>query len=128
MRNPWTRRAAFRDVMRHGELVSPADAMAIARGALGCEVVEEVVRSLRRGIDVVPKDLDRIAVPVLLAWAERDRVLPLASCATRYRAEIPGVELRVLPGVGHVPMWDDTRLVTETIAAWAARHRVVATA
>jgi pimeloyl-ACP methyl ester carboxylesterase len=62
---------------------------------------------------------------VLLAWAERDRILPLATCATRYRAEIPGVELRVLPAVGHVPMWDDTQLLTDTIAEWVTRHAVV---
>ncbi|MGO8905797.1 MAG: alpha/beta fold hydrolase [Solirubrobacteraceae bacterium] len=125
LRSAWRRRLAFREVMRHGELLSTADAIALARGALGCQVVEKALGAMRRGTDAVPKDLDRIAVPVLIAWAEHDRILPLATCAPRYRSAIPGAELRVLPGVGHVPMWDDTRLVSNTIAEWAGR-RVVA--
>jgi pimeloyl-ACP methyl ester carboxylesterase len=127
MRAAWRRRLAFRDVMRHGELLAPADAIGMARGALGCQIVDEVIGALRRGTDTVPRDLDRIAVPVLLAWAEHDRILPLATCSARYRAEIPGAELRVLPAVGHVPMWDDTRLVSDTIAEWAARHAALST-
>src|ERR1700737_3030393 len=128
MRAAWRRRLAFRDVMRHGELLAPVDALGMARGALGCQIVDEVVGALRRGTDVVPRDLDRIAAPVLLAWAERDKILPLATCSAHYRTEIAGAELRVLPGVGHVPMWDDTRLVTDTIADWVARHAAVSTA
>ena len=122
MRAPWRRRLAFADVMRHGELVSPTDAVGMARAALGCEIVDVVVGALRGGTDAVPKDLERIAVPVLLAWGGRDRLLPLASCSARFRAEIPGVQLRTLPAVGHVPMWDDTRLVSDTIADWVTRH------
>jgi pimeloyl-ACP methyl ester carboxylesterase len=76
----------------------------------------------------VPKDLDGIAAPVLLAWAEHDKILPLATCSARYRTEIPDAELRVIPAVGHVPMWDDTRLVSDTITEWAARHAVVSSA
>ncbi|HME04383.1 MAG TPA: alpha/beta fold hydrolase [Solirubrobacteraceae bacterium] len=122
LRSAWRRRLAFREVMRHGELLSTADAIALARGALGCQVVEKALGAIRRGTDAAPKDLDRIAVPVLIAWAEHDRILPLATCAPRYRSAIPGVELRVLPRVGHVPMWDDTRLVSNTIAEWAGRR------
>ncbi len=122
MRAAWRRRLAFRDVMLHGELVSPADAIGMARGALGCQIVGEVVGALRGGSDAVPQDLDRITVPVLLAWCGRDRLLPLDTCAVRFRVEIPGVQLRVLPAVGHVPMWDNARLVSDTIADWAARH------
>src|SRR2546421_7419749 len=41
----------------------------------------------------------------LIAWAERDRILPLATCSARFTREIPNAEFRVLPRVGHVPMW-----------------------
>jgi hypothetical protein len=27
-----------------------------------------------------------------------------------------------MPGVGHVPMWDDTRLVVKTITDWVEAH------
>jgi hypothetical protein len=32
------------------------------------------------------------------------------------------MEFRVLPRVGHVPMWDDTRLVVKTITDWVEAH------
>ena len=67
-------------------------------------------------------------LPSTLQISPSRRILPLATCATRYRAEIPGVELRVLPGVGHLPMWDNTRLLTDTIAEWVSRHTAVSPA
>jgi pimeloyl-ACP methyl ester carboxylesterase len=117
MRRPGTRKLALRDIMRHGELVPPADAVAISLDPLGCTVVDEVLSSLRGGRGHV-EDLDRVAAPTLVAWAERDRILPLATCSPRFKREIPDVDLRVLPGVGHVPMWDDTALVVKTIVDW----------
>ena len=117
MRRPGTRRLAMRDIMRHGELVAPADAIAMSLDPLGCTVVDDVLASLRAGHAHV-EDLDQIAVPTLVAWAELDRILPLRSCAARFQREIPGVEFRVLPRVGHVPMWDDTALIVRTICDW----------
>jgi len=121
MRRPGARRLALRDIMRHGELVAPADAVDLSLDPLGCTVVDDVLASLRAGRAHVV-DLDRIDVPTLLAWSEFDRILPLATCSERFRREIPGAELRVLPGVGHVPMWDDTRLVVKTITDWVDGH------
>jgi pimeloyl-ACP methyl ester carboxylesterase len=117
MRRPGTRRLGLRDIMRHGELVPPADAVALSLDPLGCTVVDEVLSSLRAGRGHV-EDLDQVAAPTLIAWAERDRILPLATCSARFRREIPDVDFRVLPGVGHVPMWDDTSLVVKTIVDW----------
>jgi pimeloyl-ACP methyl ester carboxylesterase len=126
MRRPLSRRLAFRDVMRHGELVSPADALALAHSAIGCQVVEDVLAALRRGAaDVVPQELHRVTAPVLIAWAERDRVLPMETCASRFRLELQGAEFQVLPGVGHVPTWDNTPLVVDTITGWITRHAAV---
>jgi pimeloyl-ACP methyl ester carboxylesterase len=121
MARPGARRFALRDIMRHGELVAPADAVQLSLDPLGCTVVNDVLRSLRAGRGHV-EDLDQIAVPTLVAWAELDRILPLATCSVRFRREIPNVEFRVLPRVGHVPMWDDTRLVVETITGWVDAH------
>src|SRR5581483_5992665 len=94
MRRPGARRLALRDIMRHGELVAPADAVDLSLDPLGCTVVDDVLASLRAGRAHVV-DLDRIDVPTLLAWSEFDRILPLATCSERFRREIPGAELRV---------------------------------
>jgi pimeloyl-ACP methyl ester carboxylesterase len=121
MRRPGARKLALRDIMRHGELVPPADAVDLSLDPLGCTVVDDVLSSLRAGRGHL-EDLDQVAAPTLIAWAELDRILPLASCSARFKREIPNAEFRVLPRVGHVPMWDDSRLVAETIVGWVDAH------
>ena len=121
MRRPGARKLAMRDIMRHGELISPADAVDMSLDPLGCTVAGDVLASLRAGRGHV-EDLDQVAAPTLIAWAELDRILPLATCSPRFKREIPNAEFRVLPRVGHVPMWDDTRLVVKTITDWVDAH------
>src|SRR5947209_16836091 len=121
MQRPGSRRLALRDIMRHGELISPPDAVDLSLDPLGCTVVDDVLEGLRAGRAHV-ENLDEITAPTLIAWAELDRILPLATCSARFRREIPDVEFRVLPHVGHVPMWDNTRLVVKTITDWVDAH------
>jgi len=122
MRRPATRRAALRDIMRRAEQLPAAEAVALVRSSLRCTVVEDVFAAIRSG-EALLRDLDRVRVPTLIAWAEHDRVLPLERHQQRFRTEIPGVSFRVLPGVGHVPMSDDPTLVTGAIVDWVERHR-----
>ncbi|HXD54791.1 MAG TPA: alpha/beta fold hydrolase [Solirubrobacteraceae bacterium] len=122
-RRPSVRRLAMRDIMRHGELVSPAEALDLAQSSLRCSVAEQAIRALAEDReDLVLRDLDRIACPVRLASPQFDRVLPAERHAPRYRREIPGVDAVTLPGCGHVPMWDDAALVTRTITEFVDRH------
>jgi pimeloyl-ACP methyl ester carboxylesterase len=53
--------------------------------------------------------LDRIAVPVTLAWPEHDRMV------ARPRHVPEGVRYHILDGCGHLPMWDDPRQVAELL-------------
>ena len=121
MRRPRARKLALRDIMRHGELMSPPDAVDLSLDPLGCTIVDDVLSSLRAGRAHL-EDLDQVGAPTLLAWAELDRILPLATCSARFRREIPNAEFRVLPRVGHVPMWDNSRLVANTITDWVEAH------
>lgn len=118
---PGARRLAFRDVMRHGDLVSPADALDLMRTSLECRVSDDVIRALRSG-QAHLDGLDTITSPTRVAWAEKDRILPMALHAPRPRREIPNLDYVVLPKVGHVPMWDDSRLVVRTITEFVDRH------
>src|SRR5437763_581407 len=122
MRRPGTRRLAMRDIMRHGELMAPADAIELSLDPLGCTIVDDVLASLRAGRAHL-ENLDQVDAPTVIAWAELDRILPLASCSGRFKREIPDVEFQVLPRVGHVPMWDNTRLVVKTIVDWVEARR-----
>lgn len=123
MSRPGTRRLAFREIMRHGELVSPAHAAEIGQAALNCSISRRAIRTLfadEAGLTI--RDLDRIACPVLLATPQFDRVLPGSRHAPRYLREIPGVESVSLPDCGHVPVWDNAELVTELIVGQVERN------
>jgi pimeloyl-ACP methyl ester carboxylesterase len=122
MRRPELRRLALRDIMRRGELVPPAEAVDLVRASLRCTITRRVLDALRAGRDLSLRDLDRISCPVLLASPQFDRILPAERHAPRLRREIPGVESRILPGCGHVPMWDDGRLLIQVITEFVERH------
>jgi pimeloyl-ACP methyl ester carboxylesterase len=90
MRRPGTRRLAFREIMRHGELVSPADAAEISQAAMSCSISQRAIRELRAdNAGLTIGDLDRIACPVLLATPQFDRVLPGPRHAPDARADAP---------------------------------------
>lgn len=122
MARPGSRRLALREVMRNGELVAPADAVDLSLSALRCTLAEAAIQALHADRAVALTDLDRIACPVLLASPQFDRILPPERHAPRFKREIPGVEAVTLRGCGHVPMWDDTRLVLRTITQFVDRH------
>jgi pimeloyl-ACP methyl ester carboxylesterase len=117
---PRMRRLAMRDVMTRGDNMPPAEAVQMVRSSTRCSVVDDVFETIRDGSARVV-DLDRVGCPVLLAWGDRDRILPLKHHAGRFREEIPGAEFRVLEGLGHTPMWDDPDVVAATIGDFAAR-------
>jgi pimeloyl-ACP methyl ester carboxylesterase len=116
------RRLALRDMMRHGDLVSPPELVAITKSAARCTIVERGIEALRADRGLMLADLDRISCPVLLASPQFDRILPAELHAPRLRREIPGVESRMLAGCGHVPMWDDAELVVKAISEFVDRH------
>ncbi|MFC4337825.1 alpha/beta fold hydrolase [Salininema proteolyticum] len=78
--------------------------------------------SLRRGRGFRPVKrtgpsyvfLGRPSVPVTVAWAEHDRILPIAQ-AERARERLPEARHVTLSGCGHVPMGDDPEAVAKAI-------------
>ena len=116
---PRLRRLALRDVMTRGHLMPTDEAVRLVRSSVRCSVVDDVYETMRTGTGRMV-DLDRIDVPVLVAWGDRDRILPLDRHAARFRDEVPGAEFRTLRGLGHTPMWDDAGLLATTIADFSA--------
>lgn len=72
-----------------------------------------------------PPDLARIAVPTLLLWGDRDGLVTRADQETLLRA-IPGARLRVVPGAGHSPHWEDPTGIAAAIADFAAETWIMA--
>jgi pimeloyl-ACP methyl ester carboxylesterase len=120
MRRPGIRKLALRDVMVHGDQVPPKDAVQLVRSSIQCTIVEDVFETIRSGTALL-RDLDTIRCPVLVTWGDKDRILPLPKHGPRFRDEIPGVEFRVMKGLGHTPMWDDPGLIAATIGDFAAK-------
>jgi len=59
--------------------------------------------------DDIPRD-----VPVTIAWAARDLVLPLWQAAVA-KEVVPHAVHVTMRGVGHIPMFDDPALVAEVL-------------
>jgi pimeloyl-ACP methyl ester carboxylesterase len=118
---PRARRLVLRDVMARGDLVPPAEAVRLIESSTRCDSSPAVLASLRAG-QAHLTGLEQVECPVLIAWGERDRILPVARHTRRLREELPTAELRVLPGLGHTPMWDDAALVAGLIGDFAAGH------
>jgi len=115
---PGFRKIGMRDIMARGHLVPAEEAVLMTRSSIRCSVVQDVFKTMRDGSGRVV-DLDQVKAPTLIAWGDKDRLLPMDRHAERFRTEIPGGQFRVLRGLGHTPMWDDPAQIAELIAGFA---------
>ena len=106
LRTELGRRVALGMNMAHPERVSHAQALDIVRAYARAPGYATTNIAMRRGVFGGPDGID---VPVTLAWGERDRLVRPP------RTPPPGWRTVVLPGCGHLPMWDDPALVANTI-------------
>jgi pimeloyl-ACP methyl ester carboxylesterase len=65
--------------------------------------------------------LRRVACPVLLLWGADDRVVPPAY-AEAYQKALPQAELRLLPGCGHLGMFEKEAEFVAAVAEFAQAH------
>jgi pimeloyl-ACP methyl ester carboxylesterase len=110
MRNRGLRHRALASNVQNPERVPLQDAIDLVQGYGGAEGYVEANRLMRAN---TVGDLSGLEAPLLIAWAEFDRLV-------RNRPLPPGVlppEVRqtTLPGCGHVPTWDDPELVSSVI-------------
>lgn len=112
------RRLLFAQTMAHGERLSPAEARAFLRAFQRCSILRGLLASMRaRG----PIEALDTAVPVTIAWAEHDRVIPFETYGRPLLAAVPGAAQAQIDGAGHVPMHDAPEQVAALIRASAAR-------
>jgi pimeloyl-ACP methyl ester carboxylesterase len=117
MRLAWLRRCVLRTSMVHGDRLPPDVAVAMARATINCTIAEAGIDAVESGGAAV-RDLNLVEAPTLIAWPGSDRLIPHTQHGDRFGQEIPNVTVRVLPQVGHLPMYDDPTLVTSTIVDW----------
>ena len=114
LQRPRLRRLALRTVMAHGNRVSRQELAAMIEASVGCTAFEGFIAWIRSA-QPIARGPSSAPYPVRIAWAERDRVIPFARYGKPYLAAIPEAEHVTLRGVGHVPTFDDPRLVARTI-------------
>jgi pimeloyl-ACP methyl ester carboxylesterase len=82
--------------------------------AATCKWVHRFMANVGTGEPFAPLD---ISMPITVAWAQRDRILPFERYGRPLLDRLVAVRSITLPGVGHVPMSDNPRLVVQTILA-----------
>lgn len=107
---PLSRRIAMADVAERADLLTPRHAASAALDLAECLVLADVLTTDER---VEP--FEQLPCPTTIAWAEKDRILPLRTMGQVARERIPQARFVVLPGVGHVPMIDDPGMVADVI-------------
>jgi pimeloyl-ACP methyl ester carboxylesterase len=120
MRPALLRRWLLRNVMRHAERMTAGQAVQMARASIDCSITGAVTEAMATGSAAL-SGLTAITVPTLIGWPQHDRVVPASLHGKRFADEIRDVQMRTLPGVGHIPTYDDPQLIVETITDWVAR-------
>jgi pimeloyl-ACP methyl ester carboxylesterase len=102
----------MRTVAQRGELIPRADAVDMFKDMAGCAILPRLLAGAEARGPIRPFVAD---CRVRLAWAGCDHTLPFERYGQPMVDSVGGAELVMLPGVGHVPMYDDPGLVVRTI-------------
>ena len=118
-RRRWGRRMLLARQVDDPDRVPPADLAHSIRTSVDAVVVAPLLRTIAQSpFELLPENP---RCPIRVVWAERDRIIPFAHFGAPLMDRLPGAELVRLPGIGHVPMWDDpgevARLILEVTAA-----------
>jgi pimeloyl-ACP methyl ester carboxylesterase len=114
LRRPRSRRMLLHMAMEHGDRIPAREAAELIEDLVCCTAFPGIVGWLRTAAPLDHRG-QPAAHPIRIAWAERDRTIPLARFGRAFLASVPGAEHVTMPGVGHVPMYDDPALVARTI-------------
>jgi pimeloyl-ACP methyl ester carboxylesterase len=110
--DPRRRRVMLRAMAEHADRLTTAQTAAIFEDLAGCEVLAELVGGARKSGPI--KTLSA-PCPIRIVWGTLDRTLPFARYGRPMVAALPGAELEMLAGVGHVPMIDDPEATADAI-------------
>ena len=112
--------AAARELMRRLYHRPPKASWLVARGLArhwASRPVQKLVEELRLADQpgIPAETLARIVGPVLILWGEHDRILP-ASSVDWFRAALKPGSVEMVPGSGHLPQLEQSRLVAARVA------------
>jgi pimeloyl-ACP methyl ester carboxylesterase len=112
-RNSAVRRAAIARTVGDPRKIPTADIEHMIADLEDCDMLTAMLHG--EGTLQPMTDFDVALCPVKIAWAERDRFIPFNRFGRPMMDVVRGAEFVMLPGVGHVPMFDNPRLIARTI-------------
>lgn len=110
-KRPFGRLLLLNGAIAHSKHLPGEDALRFLHDNLECEVYFELMDSFL----TTDQQLGAIDCPVQIAWAEKDTLIPFEPYGSRFGRLVPHAEFTTLPDVGHVPMYDDPRLVADAV-------------
>jgi pimeloyl-ACP methyl ester carboxylesterase len=120
MAKPRSRRMLLRTAMLRGDLIPAEHVAEMNEDLKACTMLDGLLSSLR-ATGPTRELVIAADCPVRIVWAAKDRTIPYKRYGTPWTTILPGAEILQLPGIGHVPMYDDPALVTRTILEFTDR-------
>lgn len=111
---PQARRRMLRPAMEHGDRMPAGRMLQLLEDLNGCTIVDQFMAATRRD-GGFRGDMSGVSCPVRIAWSQNDRTIPADRHGRPLLDVVPQAEFVVMPGVGHVPMYDDPLLVAATV-------------
>ena len=104
----------------YGKRSAPAQELIAANAhapmsASGRHALIRTVRELMSRASEPPADYSRLALPTLIVWGRRDRLVPIA-LGERLAAEIPGAQFVAFDSCGHLPQEESPEETAKVIA------------
>jgi pimeloyl-ACP methyl ester carboxylesterase len=116
--SPAARKVMMRDMMVDGSKLSADEARAMMAAFADTPVFADFF-----GEDTLDdhelREVDRIHVPVTVAWGENDRTLRQAKHEQFFRDNLPHARFVTIKKAGHVPFWDAPERIANAIAQTA---------
>jgi pimeloyl-ACP methyl ester carboxylesterase len=122
---PRMRRAVLRPVAERGHQMTRLEASQFFEDAQRCTALGDLLASLEQDGPLAPLVDPRC--PIRIAWSQHDRTIPFRRYGHPVAEAVPDAELVSLLGVGHVPMYDNPRLVADTILGFTTRVDLLST-
>jgi alpha-beta hydrolase superfamily lysophospholipase len=114
LRRPRFRRLALRQAMEHADRVPAHEIIELVEDAVDCDAFDGFIEWVR-GTVPIARSCRPAQYRVRIAWAEHDRTIPFDRYGRPFLQAVPEAEHVTVPGVGHVPYYDDPALVARTI-------------
>ena len=119
LRFAFVRRLLNKQAMEHGDRVSAAEFKGALNAIRNTRMMPRLLTNMGNVGALQPLDVGD--TPVMIAWGERDQVIPFDTYGRPMLAKVSGADNMMMPGVGHVPMYDDPKQIVDIILKTTAR-------